>query len=30
MEPSQQTLLIEKLLAAIAKRVPQYLANPKT
>jgi uncharacterized protein GlcG (DUF336 family) len=27
MDPSQQTLLIEKLLAAIEKRLPQYLAN---
>lgn len=29
MEPSQQTLLIEKLLAAIAKRVPFYTAHPE-
>ena len=29
MESSQQTLLIEKLLTAIARRVPQYTANPE-
>lgn len=29
MELSQQTLLIEKILVAIEKRLPEYLANPE-
>ena len=28
MEPSKQALIIEKILASVAKRLPEYLKNP--